>query len=52
VKRIAKGAPGVMSSLSPAGGQHLAPIREGIAITRSFGRSVTAWPEMREACAW
>jgi hypothetical protein len=30
----------------------MAPPRKGIAVTRSFGKAVTAWPEMREACAW
>ncbi len=27
------------------------PTRKGIAVTRSFGKSVTEWPEMREALA-
>ena len=29
----------------------MAPTRKGIAVTRSFGRPVTQWPDMREACA-
>lgn len=29
----------------------LEPTRKGIAVTRSFGNPVTAWPEMREAIA-
>src|SRR4051794_8660480 len=29
----------------------MAPSRKGIAVTRSFGRPVTQWPDMREACA-
>ncbi|WP_338662654.1 Y-family DNA polymerase [Pararoseomonas sp. SCSIO 73927] len=29
----------------------MAPTRKGIAVTRSFGRPVTTWPEMREAVA-
>ena len=29
----------------------MAPTRKGIAVTRSFGRPVTTWAEMREACA-
>src|SRR4051794_40921118 len=29
----------------------MAPSRKGIAVTRSFGRPVTLWPDMREACA-
>ena len=30
----------------------MAPTRKGIAVTRSFGKPVTAWPAMREAVAW
>lgn len=30
----------------------MAPARKGIAVTRSFGRPITAWPDVREACAW
>lgn len=29
----------------------VAPTRKGIAVTRSFGRPVTLWGDMREACA-
>ena len=29
----------------------MAPTRKGIAVTRSLGRPVTQWPDMREACA-
>jgi DNA polymerase V len=29
----------------------LAPTKKGLAVTRSFGRPVTTWPEMREALA-
>src|SRR4051812_29542045 len=29
----------------------MSPTRKGIAVTRSFGRPVTLWPDMREACA-
>jgi DNA polymerase V len=30
----------------------MAPPRKGIAVTRSFGKAVTTWPELREASAW
>ncbi len=31
--------------------EHVAPTRQGTAVTRSFGRPVTDWPTMREALA-